>query len=139
MGRGDAIVLLLHHADENSHAITVMPQQRSSSSKVWPINVLKQQLPKIIVQNILFLHSVLGCDTTSRLQGVGKGSGLKKLSDDKDFTKIAKVFIENSMAHEDVAQAGEKALMVLYGAKKETSLDSLRQRKFFDKVSVKLS
>ena len=43
------------------------------------------------------------------------------------------------MAHEDVAQAGEKALMVLYGAKKETSLDSLRQRKFFDKVSVKLS
>lgn len=135
----DLIVLLLHHANEGDHEITVMPQQRSGKSKVWKIKEMKKQLPKNIVQNILFLHSVLGCDTTSRLQGIGKGIGMKKLANSKEFNNIASVFSQDGRKTDEVAQTGEKALLVLYGGKKESCLDSLRQSKFLEKVSVKLS
>ena len=43
------------------------------------------------------------------------------------------------MTPENVIEAGGKAFMVFYGAKNETSLDILRERKFLDKISVKLS
>ena len=112
----DLIVLLLHHSDVNSHEITVVSQQRSSKRHVWPINTIKKQLPKNVHENILFLHSFLGCDTVSRLHGIGKGIGMKKLANSKEIDEIAKVFGENSMTQIDVAQAGKKAFMVLYGA-----------------------
>ena len=75
----DLLVLLLHHTSEENNEVTLRPQQRSSKTKVWLIKEIKKQLPKSITDNILFIHAVLGCDTTSRLQGIGKGVGMKKL------------------------------------------------------------
>ena len=64
---------------------------------------------------------------------------MKKLVNSKEIDKIAQVFREDSTTQNDVAEAEEKALMVLYGAHKETSLDRLRQRNIFDNIFVKLS
>ena len=134
----DLLVLLLHHTSEENNEVTLRPQQRSSKTKVWLIKEMKKQLPKSITDNIIFIHAVLGCDTTSRLQGIGKGVGMKKLEKLREFTSIGKVFIEESSV-EEVISAGEKALLGLYCAKKENCLDSLSEAKFIEKISVKLS
>ena len=49
--------------------------QRNSKSKA-----IKEQLGPEICSNILFLHAVLGYDTTSHLFGIGKGTYLQRNS-----------------------------------------------------------
>ena len=44
--------------------------QRTKKPKVWNIKAVKEQLGPEICSNILFLHAVLGCDTTSHLYGI---------------------------------------------------------------------
>ncbi len=63
-----------------------------------------------ICNHILFIHALLGCDTTSRLYGIGKGSSLKKFTASHPFREQAKVFNTHSASIQDVVNAGEKAL-----------------------------
>ena len=44
-------------------------------------------------ENILFGHALLGCDTTSRVHGNGKGAVLKQLRNSEDFSIQAEVLI----------------------------------------------
>ena len=60
--------------------------------KVLNIEAVKEQLGPEICSNILFLHAVLGCDTTSLLYGIEEGTNLKKLN----FREQAKVFATES-------------------------------------------
>jgi|688.fasta_scaffold1533422_1 hypothetical protein len=47
-----------------------------------------------VCNSLLFVHAVLGCDTTSRLHGVGKGMALKlAISNNKDFLEAANIFL----------------------------------------------
>jgi len=43
----------------------------------------------------LFLHAVLGCDTTSSQPGIGKGASLKKFEESDMFQEQAEVFYEH--------------------------------------------
>ena len=43
-------------------------------------------------KHMLFLHAVLGCDTTSGLYGIGKGSILKKFKEKDELQKAALIF-----------------------------------------------
>ena len=81
-----------------------------------------------------FVHAVGGCDTTSRLFGIGKGVPLRKLKSDSHFRQQAEVF-KNKTSKEEVFTAGEKALVSLYGGRTNESLDTLRYRRFCEKVS----
>ena len=40
---------------------------------------VKKQLKDVICRNMLFIHAILGCDTTSSVFGIGKGLALKKI------------------------------------------------------------
>ena len=53
---------------------------------------MKKQLGPEICNNILFIHAILGCDTTSHLYGIGKSTSLKKFKPSKHFQQQAKVF-----------------------------------------------
>ena len=84
---------------------------------------------------MLFGHALLGCDTTSRVFGIGKGVALKQLRSSEDFNVQAEVFNNNLTTSEEIAVAGEAALVSLYsGSKKGDTLDQLRVQKFFQKV-----
>ena len=78
---------------------------------------------------------MLGCDTTSRVYGIGKGVALKHLRNSEYFNIQAEVFNRRSVSAEEIAVAGEKALVSLYsGSKKGDKLDELRLQKFSQKV-----
>ena len=85
---------------------------------------------------MLFGHALLGCDTTSRVFGIGKRVALKQLRSSEDFNVQAVVFNNNLATSEEIAIAGEAALVSLYsGSKTGDNLDQLRVQKFFQKVS----
>ncbi len=89
-----------------------------------------------ICSNILFIHAFLGCDTTSRLYGIGKGTSLSKFKASSIFREQAKVFNSDSASTRDVVDAGEKALIVVYNGK---LTDTLRHKRFCEKVASKKS
>ena len=97
---------------------------------------MKSVLGTRVCENILFAHALLGCDTTSRVFGIGKGVALKQLRSSEDFNIQAEVFNRRSVTAEEIAKAGEKALVSLYnGNREEDTLDQLRLQRFCQKVS----
>ena len=134
----DLLVLLCYHADLNSHDIFFKPEpkQNAKTRRVWDIKKTKTLLGPNVYTNILFVHAVLGCDTTSRLHGIGKGVALKKIKSNANFLEQAKVFSHQAATKEDVVKAGEKALLCLYNAVSEESLNSLRYSRFCQKVAT---
>jgi len=72
------------------------------------------------------IHAIAGCDTTSRLFGIGKSIPLKKM-DNEHFRQQAAVFCETELSSNDaVTEAGEKAVVCLYGGK---PCERLREQK----------
>ena len=88
---------------------------------------------------MLFLHAVLGCDTTSRLFGIGKGSILKKFKEKAKLQKAALIFDNPHSTQAQIDQAGESALVLIYNGKKGDSLNGLWYKKYCEKVAMSLS
>ena len=96
----DLLVLLLHHSSDCVGLfMTSTPKANASTPpKVWNItevqNVLKPSLCKILP----IIHAISGCDTTSRIDGIGKGTALKKvkyINNSLKFDWDTKFYIEN--------------------------------------------
>ena len=62
------LVLLCYHASLESHDLFFCPEPKKNTKQpcTWNIMAVKQRLGPDMCQHILFLHAVLGCDTTSR-------------------------------------------------------------------------
>ena len=65
----DLLVLLCFHASLDSHNIyfKTEPKKNAKKHQIWNITAVKEQLGPEMCSNILFLHAVLGCDTTSHI------------------------------------------------------------------------
>ena len=61
-----------------------------------------------------FINDFTGCDSTSRIFGVGKGTVLKKASTSMELKQCDVVFVKDSSI-EDIEIAGECAFMTVYG------------------------
>ena len=73
-----------------------------------------------------------GCDTTSRPYSIGKTTALNHA----DQLRIpASVFYSQDSTKEDIKNAGEVALLVLYGTTNSFSLNQVRVDKFLHKVA----
>lgn len=135
----DLLVLMFHHADQNAKELFLAPEPKKGTKtrRIWCIKQTKEQLGPKVCDNILFIHAILGCDSTSRLYGLGKGLALKKVKSDQSFLRQAKVFSlsEEKVGKGVIVAAGEKALVSLYGGDKDESLDMLRHRRFCEKMS----
>ena len=68
-----------------------------------------------------------------------KGTSLKKFKSSKHFQQQAKVFCSGSSTPKDIYAAGEQALVCLYNGKLGESLDSLRYKRFCEKVATNTS
>ena len=144
----DLLVLLIYHADLNGNGIFFVPEPKMSMGKkrTWDIKTLKRCLGPNVCHNIFcstnFVHALLGCDTTSRVYGLGKGLGLKKLKADATFCEQAELFNnmkpDNKSAKTAIINSGERALVALYKGNPGDTLDLLRHRNFCTKVASSL-
>ena len=74
----------------------------------------KEDLEKENLFQILFVHALLGCDTTSRVFGIGKPVALKQVQNNVDFQQYTDLFTKDGAAKKYIIDAGEKALVYTY-------------------------
>ena len=84
-------------------------------------------------ESILFIHAILGCDTTSSLYGIGKGLSLKAFMRKEQFKQQAITFSNKLSSKEQIVADGERALAILYNGK-DDDLDQMRYSMFCDKL-----
>ena len=112
----DLLVLLLHHLLPLENKIYFAPGlKKNATGRVWDIKQIQSDLESFTCKHLLFLHAFLGCDTTSRIYGIGKGSILKKFKDSVCLQQAAIIFNDPNSTHSQVQDAGEKALVAIYG------------------------
>ena len=79
-------------------------RRNTKCRRIWHAQSVKKQLGHQVCEHILFLYAILGCDTTSRLHGIGKGNAMKKFREGGRFCEVAEVFNLSSASKEDIAE-----------------------------------
>ena len=134
----DLLALLLFHKHDASKNVYFIYEEKASAkskAKVWDITDTKAKLDAAICDNILTLHSITGCDTTSRIHSIGKGTVLQRFIADKQLKKLVTKFNEDGLDIEVVKNVGEQLLCRIMGATNEKTLDELRLNKYYRKIA----
>jgi hypothetical protein len=134
----DILVLLIHHAGRAKYNVWFKPNIKRESKKAqrcWNMTATRCHLGSTVCSCILFIHAVLGCDTTSRLYGIGKYKAVVKVKSDIFFARQAEVFMDSNASTDDVIEAGNNVLVSLYNGEKDENLDHLRLRRFYEKTA----
>lgn len=136
----DLLVLLCYYFDRQAaNNIFLRSDCRKTGGKaikIWDIRATADILSESICSALPGFHSVTGCDTTSRLFGIGKGQALKKLISNQTMIEQASQLMSRSLTSDEVVNIGESIIVTLYGGQSGESLDNLRYRKFTAKVSA---
>ena len=71
----DLLVLLCYNMNTDYHNIVFQSEMKASLRKIriWDIKKTKTVIGQELCKMLPFVHTISGCDTTSRLFGVGKG------------------------------------------------------------------
>ena len=77
----DLLILLLHYSRTDNEVIYFRSDanKQLKERKVYNITLLKETLGKNLCDELLFIHAYSGCDSTSRIFGIGKKSAFQKL------------------------------------------------------------
>lgn len=68
----DVFLLLIHFLGQSQDIETWMLCGTARQRKCYPIHTIAQQLPQVVISNILGFHALTGCDTTSSFTSFGK-------------------------------------------------------------------
>lgn len=108
--------------------------------RLWDIQQTQATLGEYVCKILPFLHAITGCDTTSRLFGIGKPVALKKLMASTEYLKdYIEVFLQRTLSPDDVTKAGEEVIVWLYGGMPKEKLNMLRFRKFSTKIMTSVT
>ena len=138
----DLFILLCCNSKNTNCELYLRPEPKSNSrgtARCWNINQVQRVLGDQICDNLLFAHTLLGCNATSRVFGIGKPEALKKLRSNAFFRKKADVFQDPHATPEDIRIAGENALVCLYNGRPGDKIDTLWVQHFHRKVSPSTS
>jgi len=133
----DLLVLLLHYASPTDGKKLYFRSDKGGPTVVYDIKVMKQVLGCEICHNILFLHAFTGCDTTSRIFGIGKKSVLQKMiKGDPIFKSCARVFSSPGKDAAEIEESGCKLMVALFNGKPGDNLSAIRYSSLCKKVGA---
>ena len=121
----DLLVLLCHYTNNSGNNIYFTSDSKSGTKrkKIWDINKTKTILGSEVCNILPLIHGFTGCDTVSRIYGIGKGPVLKKFVSDQHLQNQAATFMVDS-SHEEVANAGETIMKLINGGITDQGLDN---------------
>ena len=134
----DLLVLLCFYTRSDSFDLFFKPEPKANSRRrAWNMKKVKEQLGDVC-HGLLFLHAILGCDTTSRVHGIGKAAALKKYAISLHFREQTKVFNSRS-AVDDIVVTGENALVSLNGGNPGEKQDGMSYQCYCEKLRTNSS
>lgn len=132
----DLLVLLCMGQNQTAFPLIFRSEGQQISKKmkkIWDINAVKRKLGQDTCKLLPLIHAITGCDTTSRMFGIGKEYTLRKVLRDTNLKQHANVFLRKS-SRAEITAAGEKLVSRLYGGDKDEGLNALRYRLFSEKA-----
>lgn len=125
----DLLILLVALAPVGRNIHFVKPGKGNVERKTFSSRDL--QVTTGLKSTILFLHAFGGCDTTSCFFRKGKLKCFKLMKDQPFLREVAETFNNADAMHEEIALAGQRFVLSLYGAPiTETSLNKHRYNLF---------
>ena len=76
----------------------------------YDIGKIREALCGTICESILVVDAFLGCETLSRIFGIGKGTGLKLLEESELFVQQVLIFDKQESTKEEIIGAGDRAM-----------------------------
>ena len=132
----DLLVLLLYHAPANECKHLCFRSDKGTQH-VYNITVLKRLLGDDVCSDLSFIHAFSGCDTTSKIFGVGKKSVVQKvIAGDSVLHECSNVFRTPTADPATVEITGCNAMVSLFNGGKSDSLASLRYSFLAKKVAT---
>lgn len=93
-------------------------------------------LGKEVCTSLLFYHSFLGCDTTSKPFKKGKAIALKLQNTNPMFKNLlTKVFYKSNSTYQEIEVAGESVMCMIYGGLPSDGIDMLWYKIFKKKFN----
>ena len=130
----DLLVLLLHHYTADLNQMQFRSDSKSTKSvKIWDIRATQTTLGTTLCQSLPLLHALTGCDTTSRIFGVGKPAVLKLFQKKPYFQELCEQFLEATSSN-SIKQCGESLMLAVYDGSDAENLNALRYKNFTSKV-----
>ena len=129
----DILVLLIHHHCSQPNSVYLQSQtvnKKTGRCARISIQEVRAKLGEQVCRQLPAIHAVGGCDTTSGIFGIGKGTILKRITDNAGSVDLTDILQDPLATLSDVVNAGLKLLLMIYGAQVDGSLNSLRYTVF---------
>ena len=134
----DILVMLVHHLQDHMADIHFVSQIRNKTTgqyKQLSVRAIQQAIGEQACRQLVSIHAIGGCDTTSAIFGIGKGTILKRLSAEKQYVTYTDALHDRAATAEEVVSAGLKLMVILYGGKDSDSLHKLRYKLYCKMVA----
>ena len=131
----DVLVLLVYHFTpplNNVYLHSEVSTRNSNRTTLWSIRDIRSAIGENAARQLLVIHAISGCDSTSCLYGQGKASVWRKITSNDSTLPLTDVIESLHVSHESVVEAGLKLLTLLYGGKLTDSLNQLRYARYID-------
>ena len=110
----DLLVLLLYYAQPDNKDL-YFRSDKSTATAGYNINSLMSALGNNLRSQLLFIHAFTGCDSTSRIFGVGKKSVFQRLvKGDSVMQSCADQFLSLNQERELIEDIGTQAMVPMY-------------------------
>ena len=133
----DLLVLLTHCCNTSLYDIYFGDNSKAElKCKIWDIKKTRNVIGNDVADLLPAIHALTGCDTTSRMFGVGKAAALKKLKVSEYYKENLRIVSCLASSKEQLLNAGSEIVSCLYGGHPNEGLDFLRYRKFGTKLAA---
>ena len=132
------LILLLHYSRTDNEIIYLRSDanKQSKRHRVYNINLLKETLGDDVCNELLFVYAYSGCDSTSRIYGIGKKSAFRKVvKSNLVIVFCASAFVLQNKSQEVISDIGKDLMVDLFGGKSNDTLSSLRHIIFIEKAT----
>jgi hypothetical protein len=130
----DILVLLVYHFDpslKNVFLHNEVSTTRGSRTTVVSIRDIWCAIGDKAARQLLVVHAISGCDSTSCLYGHSKASVWRRITGNDKTLPLTDV-MESSESQDSIVEAGLKLLALIYGGKVSDSLNELRYTRYMD-------
>ena len=136
----DILVMLVHHVVPSmSPVYFVSEAQKTAEQRRINISSLQQHIGAAACQQILVLHAIGGCDSTSAIYGRGKGTVMRKLTRTSAAVSYCETLQTIDSSLPDVVAAGTQLLILLFDGKPGDTLNKLRYSTYCKLAAQSLS
>lgn len=108
------------------YVLSEIARCRTARRGLTPVRPIRSAIGDKAASQLLVIHAISGCDSTSALLGHGKDSIYKAVVKHNETLNLSQILGTPNASRLDIIEAGLKLLTIIYGGNTSYSLNHLR-------------